>query len=99
MFLHDIPVVNYADEKVPFCTDLNISNVLIKLENAAGTYLQWFKENTMKANPDKYYLYVNTNKDSFQIKIGNETIPKANVNYLGLIGHESKLIEHFNIAM
>ena len=37
LFLHDIPVVNYADDNTPYCTGLKISNVLIKLENAAKT--------------------------------------------------------------
>ena len=43
MFLHDISVVNYVDDNTPYFTALNFSNVLIKLENAAETQLQWFK--------------------------------------------------------
>ena len=35
------------------CIDLRILNVLIKLENAAKALLQYFKDNRMKANPDK----------------------------------------------
>ena len=38
--LHDIPVVNYADDNTPYCTGLKISDVLIKLENAAETVVQ-----------------------------------------------------------
>ena len=49
---------------------------LIKLENAAETLLQWFKDNRMKANPDKYHLLINNTKKSFQIKIDNETVSK-----------------------
>ena len=37
--------------------------------------MQWeFKDNTMKANRDKYHLFINNTKESFQIKIGNETV-------------------------
>ena len=43
MFLHDISVVNYVDDNTPYFTALNFSNVLIKVENAAETQLQWFK--------------------------------------------------------
>ena len=71
LFLHDIPVANYADNNTPYCTGLKISDVLIKLENAAETLLQLFKDNRMKANPDKYHLLINNTKESFQIKIGN----------------------------
>ena len=37
LFLHDTPVANYADDNTPYCTGLKISDVLIKLENAAET--------------------------------------------------------------
>ena len=77
LFLHDIPVANYADDNTPYCTGLKISDVLIKLENAAQTLLQWLKDNRMKANPDKYHLLINNTKESFQIKIGNETVSNS----------------------
>ena len=40
LFLHDIAVANYADDNTPYCTGLKISDVLIKLENAAETVVQ-----------------------------------------------------------
>ena len=52
-------------------------DVLIKLENAAETLLQWFKDNRMKANPDKYHLLKNNTKECFQIMIGNETVSNS----------------------
>ena len=64
LFLHDIPVANYADDNTPYCTGLKISDVLIKLENTAETLLQWFKDNRMKVNPDKYHLFINNTKES-----------------------------------
>ena len=67
LFFHDIPV----DDNTPYCTGLKISDVFIKLQNAAKTLLQWFKDNRTKANPDKYHLFINNNKKSFQIKVGN----------------------------
>ena len=74
LFLHDILVANNADDSTPYCIGLKILDVLIKLENAAETLLQWFKDNRMKANPDMYHLLINITKESFQIKIGNETV-------------------------
>ena len=62
LFLHDISVANYADDNTPYCTRLKILDVLIKLENVAETLLQWFKDNRMKANPDKYHLFINNTK-------------------------------------
>ena len=95
-FVHDIPVANYPDDNTPYCTGLKISDVLIKLESAAETLLQWFKDNRMKANPDKYHLLINNTKKSFQIKIGNETV--SNSKYEKLLGvkvdHELNFNEH-----
>ena len=70
-------MANYADDNTPYCTGLNILDVLIKLENVAEILLQWFKDNRMKANPDKYHLLINNTKESFQIKIGNETVSNS----------------------
>ena len=42
--------------------------------NAAETLLQWFTDNRMKANPEKYNLLMDNTKEIFQIKIGNETV-------------------------
>ena len=77
LFLNDILVGTYEDDNTPYCTGLKISDVLIKLENAAETLLKWFKDNKMKANPDKYHLLINNTKESFQIKTGNETVSNS----------------------
>ena len=50
----------------------------------AETLSQWFKDNRMKANPDKYHLLINSTKKSFQIKIDNETV--SNSKYEKLLG-------------
>ena len=83
LLIHDIPVANNAEDNTPYCTGLKIS-ILIKFENAAETLLQWFKDNRMKANPDKCHLLINNTKESFQIKIGNETV--SNSKYEKLLG-------------
>ena len=73
-----------------------MSDVPTKLENVAETLLQWFKDNRMRANADKYYLLKNNTKEIFQIKIGNETV--SNSKYEKLLGvkvdHELNNNEH-----
>ena len=82
LFLRDIPVANYEDNNTPYCTGLKILDILIKLENAAKILLQSFKNKRMKNNPDKYHLLINNTKESFQIKIGNETVSKSKYEIL-----------------
>ena len=99
LFLRDIPVTNNADDNTPYCTGLQILDVLIKLENAAETLLQWFKDNRMKANPDKYHLLINNTKESFQTKIGNKTVTNSKYEKLrGVkVDHELNFNEHVSL--
>ena len=50
LFLHDIPIANYADDNNSRCTGLKIPNVLIKLNNVAEKLLQRFKDNIKIGN-------------------------------------------------
>ena len=63
---HEIPVANYVDESTLYCSGLKISNVLIKLENAAKTLSQWFKDNRIKEKTGKYHVLINNNKEGFK---------------------------------
>ena len=96
LFLQDISVANYADDNTPYCTGLKILDVVIRLENATEKLSQWFKDNRMKANPDKYHLLINNTNESLQIKIGNKTV--SNSKYEKLLGvqvnHEKNFNEH-----
>ena len=96
LFLQDTPLANYTNGNTPYCTGLKILDVLIKLENLAKILLQWFKVSRIKANPDKYHLLINNTKESFQIKIGNDTV--SNSKYEKLLGvkidHELSFNEH-----
>ena len=73
-----------------------ISDVLIKLENVTETRLQWFKDNRMRANLDKYHLLINNTKESFQTKIANETVSNSKYEKLLRVkaDHELNFNEH-----
>ena len=77
-------MANYAGNNTSYCAGLKILDVLIKLENAAETLLQWLKDSSMKANPESYHLLINNTKESFQIKIDIETV--SNSKYEKLLG-------------
>ena len=73
-----------------------INFIVLLLKNADETLLQWFKDNRMKVNHGKYQLLINTTKESFQIKIGNETVSNSKYEKLQLVkvDHELNLNEH-----
>ena len=49
----------YLTSKSPTLVGLKFSNVLIKLENADETLIQWFEYNRMKANTVRYNFIYN----------------------------------------
>ena len=67
-------IASYADDNTPYTSDISLNLVLEKLGNLTHDLFRWFKENHMKASPDKcHHLLVTTdtstsvNINSFQI--------------------------------
>ena len=54
-------IASYADDNTPYTSDISLNLVLEKLESSTHDLFRWFKENHMKANPDKCHLLVTTN--------------------------------------
>ena len=68
-------MANYADDNTPYCTGFKNFRCYNQIrECSRNTVVMAHKDNRMKASPDKYYLLINNTKESFQIKIGNETV-------------------------
>ena len=63
LFLWDCKcdIASYADDNNPCTSDISLNLVLEKLESSTHDIFRWFKENHMKANPDKCHLLVTTN--------------------------------------
>ena len=54
-------IASYADDNTPYTSDISLNLVLENLESSTHDLFQCFKENRMKANPDKFHLSVTTN--------------------------------------
>ena len=52
----DINIANYADDNTPFVSSDTPRNIMTSFENAAGKLFEWFTNNNMTANHDKYHL-------------------------------------------
>ena len=65
---------NYADDTTPSVINDNATEVLTGLSGLAQKLFTWFPKNKMKANHDRYYLFLRTQesssvqKESFTIK-------------------------------
>ena len=68
MFCENSNVVNYADDNSSFSCSTDIASVMSKLTNDSKTLLEWFYNNSLKANPDKFHLILsNSDEDKFVV--------------------------------
>ena len=86
-FTNEYTVYNYADDTtISYCAE-NSDDLINKLESCANIVTDWFIENGMKANPNKYQAIVFGNKTdapvSFNIK-GNILKCINDVKLLGI---------------
>ena len=92
LFLKNYNVLNYADDNTPYCTGKEKFEIIHDLGEISTILLKWFKDNQMKANPDKYHLLVNKNMGVCNLKVGDEFI--SNTSSEKLLG--IKIDQEFN---
>ena len=50
--INDLEFASYSDDNTPFFVGDNLSDVILKLQNASKTLFKWFNDNQVKTNPD-----------------------------------------------
>ena len=71
----DIDTASYADDSTPFIVENNV-DVIASFKQGSDALFNWFKNNRLKNNVDKYHGLVSTNKP-VDIKIGDYTIDNS----------------------
>ena len=90
LIMENIDIASYADDNTPYTTGNSIEEVIQKLENAAKTLFQWFRDNQMKANPDKCDFLCSSNRE-VSLAIENQIIKNSKFEKLLGIKLDSKL--------
>ena len=64
-------VYNFADDNTLFCGDKNLDLVFFKLNSDLSNVMDWFKINSLKANPGKFqFMVLGANKnDGFNLNV------------------------------
>ena len=71
-------MVSYADDNTPYNFDFSLKTLISNLENSTNSLLNWFRQNHMKANADKFHLLVSSDEsriakiEDFSIKNSTE---------------------------
>jgi hypothetical protein len=97
LFLPDVDIAGYADDNTPYCAKKDITSVIHELQKTANKLLEWFENNGMKANPEKYCLIV-SKQSNLEVTVSNLTIQTfENVKLLGInINNKLSFEEHVN---
>ena len=91
LFIKNKDVASYADDTTTYETEENSEYVIYNLEVLGNTLLNWFNNNSMKANPGKYHI-LSSGNDSGKITAGKETISNSKCEkHLGI-----KIDSHLN---
>ena len=79
-------VCNLADDTTPYACDIDINNLIFRLENDALIAIVWFEANYMKINADKcHFILAGNSKQWHWLKTGDEMIWESqNETLLGL---------------
>ena len=88
--MNEIDFASYADDNTPYVVVNNIEDVIIKLQNASITLVQWFYDNQMKANPDKCHFICSTD-DKVNITVENQKMCNSPCEKLLAVKFDSKL--------
>ena len=77
LFAEEADVMSYPDDNNPYVCPENVDVTLEKLEEVGKVAFEWFSNNFLKANADKYHLILSMD-EPFSINIDNEVIKNSN---------------------
>ena len=84
--LADSKIANYADDNTAYACKIDIKSVLSQLEYDSACLLQWFSNNRLKANADKFHLLLSESNTNISVKAGQYNISNSNSKkLLGII--------------
>ena len=93
-------VCNFPDDNTVFSGDKNLDHVFFNFNSDLSNVMDWFKINSLKANPGKFqFMVLGANKnDCFNLNVAAQVIPSSSeVKLLGItVDDELKFKKHIN---
>ena len=89
-FLKKSDLGNYADDNTITAWENSVKELINTLQNESNIAIDWFIENQMIVNPDKFQVIIfhkqgKTNEDNYTLSLGQYQIPSKNsVSLLGI---------------
>ena len=86
LFYKETLICNYADDNTLMQSSINIEEIQSKLQAGIDSVLNWFKDNSMKANPDKFQLIVLSRTRNIKMNLQIEETSIESKNQVKLLG-------------
>ena len=88
LFIKEADLANFADDNTLYVSKKNLGEVLEVLERECETTINWFKEDNMIVNQDKFKTMIitsNKEQNNTSVKInGVDITPESSVKLLGI---------------
>ena len=91
LFLQSFDIANYADDNTPYSGNNNIVDILSNLKIQSNILNKSFKDNYMKANPEKHHLLLSATKESNTVNIEDICINSSKCGKLLGVNIDSNL--------
>ena len=100
MFSQDFSMANYADDCSSYESAETISDVIRKLEHDSVALIEWYENNYLKPNPDKWHVLLSNagNRKEFTITVGNKCIPNSSEQKILGVYFDVKLNFHVHLS-
>ena len=90
-------MANYADDNSPYESSFNIEEVILKLEEDANILVDWFTNNYLKPNPEKWHLLLSSISEVHCIKIGQQLIANSKTEKVLGVNFDNRLNFEYHI--
>ena len=74
LFSEEFDMANYADDCSPYESSVSVEDVIFKLENDARLLMEWYTNNYVSPNPDKWHLLLSDKGNELFVTIGQKSI-------------------------
>ena len=91
IFSNAFKIANYADDCSPFEFSGSTNDVIRKLEDDSQILIQWYRNNYLKPNPDKWHLLLSDVDNDLNILISDKHIPNSSSQKILGVTFDNKL--------
>ena len=95
LFSEEFNIANYADYCSPFAFSDSMEDVICKLENDSLILIDWYHNNYLKPNPEKWHLLLSENDNNLNINVDNQCIHNGSCQKILGVHFDNNL--NFNI--